>query len=59
MHYPNVDWCDQLSGGIQYLPDGCWWLVLTVGTCIVLTVMALNFVGDALCDSFDVRLGSR
>jgi ABC-type dipeptide/oligopeptide/nickel transport system permease subunit len=59
LHYPNVDWGDQLSAGIQYLQDGYWWLVFPVGTCIVLTVMALNFVGDALRDSLDVRLRSR
>ena len=27
--------------------------------CIVLTVMALNFIGDALRDSLDVRLRRR
>lgn len=59
LHYPNVDWGDQLSGGIQYMQDGRWWLVFPVGTCIVLTVMALNFVGDALRDSLDVRLRRR
>jgi peptide/nickel transport system permease protein len=59
LHYPNVDWGDQLSDGIQYLQDGYWWLVFPVGACIVLTVMALNFVGDALRDSLDVRLRSR
>jgi ABC-type dipeptide/oligopeptide/nickel transport system permease subunit len=30
-------------------------MVFPVATCIVLTVMALNFVGDALRDSFDAR----
>ena len=59
LHYPNVDWGDQISDGIQYAEDGYWWLVFPVGICIVLTVMALNFVGDALRDSFDVRLRRR
>lgn len=59
LHYPNIDWGDQLSGGIQYIQDGYWWLIFPVGICIVLTVMALNFVGDALRDSFDVRLRRR
>ncbi len=59
LHYPNVDWGDQLSDGIQYMQDGYWWLVFPVGACIVLTVMALNFIGDALRDSFDVRLRRR
>ncbi len=59
LHYPNVDWGDQLSDGISYLEDGYWWLIFPVGACIVLTVMALNFIGDALRDALDVRLRRR
>jgi ABC-type dipeptide/oligopeptide/nickel transport system permease subunit len=59
LHFPNVDWGDQLSAGTQYLQDGYWWLIYPVGACIVLTVMALNFIGDALRDSMDVRLRRR
>jgi peptide/nickel transport system permease protein len=59
LHYPAVDWGDQLSNGIGFLQDGYWWLIYPVGACIVLTVMALNFIGDALRDSMDVRLRRR
>ena len=59
LHFPNVDWGDQLSGSIQYLEDGYWWQIFPVGACIVLTVMALNFIGDALRDAMDVRLRRR
>jgi ABC-type dipeptide/oligopeptide/nickel transport system permease subunit len=59
LHYPNVDWGDQLSEGSTYLQDGYWWLIYPVGACIVLTVMALNFIGDALRDAMDVRLRRR
>ena len=59
LHYPNVDWGDQLSTGIGFLEDGYWWLIYPVGACIVLTVMALNFIGDALRDATDVRLRRR
>ncbi len=59
LHFPNVDWGDMLSDGTQYLQDGYWWLIYPVGACIVLTVMALNFIGDALRDSMDVRLRRR
>ena len=59
LHFPNVDWGDQLSAGTEYLQDGYWWLIYPVGACIVLTVMALNFIGDALRDSMDVRLRRR
>jgi ABC-type dipeptide/oligopeptide/nickel transport system permease subunit len=59
LHYPNIDWGDMLSDGVGYLQDGYWWLIWPVGACIVLTVMALNFIGDALRDSMDVRLRRR
>jgi ABC-type dipeptide/oligopeptide/nickel transport system permease subunit len=59
LHFPNVDWGDQLSDGTNYLQDGYWWLIFPVGACIVLTVMALNFMGDALRDAMDVRLRRR
>jgi ABC-type dipeptide/oligopeptide/nickel transport system permease subunit len=59
LHYPNQDWGDMLSNGIQYMQDGYWWLVYPVGACIVLVVMACNLIGDALRDSLDVRLRRR
>jgi len=59
LHYPNQDWGDMLSNGIGYMQDGYWWLVYPVGACIVLVVMACNLIGDALRDSFDVRLRRR
>jgi ABC-type dipeptide/oligopeptide/nickel transport system permease subunit len=59
LHYPNLDWGDMISAGVGYMQDGYWWLIYPVGVCIVLTVMALNFIGDALRDSMDVRLRRR
>ena len=59
LHYPNQDWGDMLSNGIQYMQDGYWWLVFPVGACIVVVVMACNLIGDALRDSLDVRLRRR
>jgi len=55
----GVDWGDMLSGGLQYLQDGYWWLVYPVGACLVLVVMAFNFIGDAWRDTVDVRLRRR
>jgi ABC-type dipeptide/oligopeptide/nickel transport system permease subunit len=57
--YPSVDWGDMLSGGLTYLQDGYWWLVYPVGGCLVLVVMAFNFIGDAWRDTVDVRLRRR
>ena len=59
LHYPNLDWGDMISDGTTYMQDGYWWLIYPVGICIVLTVMSLNFIGDALRDSLDVRLRRR
>jgi ABC-type dipeptide/oligopeptide/nickel transport system permease subunit len=59
LHYPNYDWGDLLSNGTQYMQDGYWWLIYPVGFCIVATVMACNFIGDALRDALDVRLRRR
>ena len=57
--YPKADWGDQLSNGVSFLQDGYWWLIYPVGLCIVLVIVACNFVGDALRDSLDVRLRRR
>ncbi len=57
--YPTFDWGDELSNGTTNLLNGYWWEVYPVGLCIVLTVMALNLVGDALRDALDVRLRRR
>jgi ABC-type dipeptide/oligopeptide/nickel transport system permease subunit len=59
LHYPQVDWGDQLSNGVGYLQDGYWWQIYPVGACLILTVMAFNFMGDALRDAVDVRLRKR
>ena len=45
-----------LSDGTTYLQDGYWWEVYPALAIIVITVVAFNFIGDALQDAFDVRL---
>jgi ABC-type dipeptide/oligopeptide/nickel transport system permease subunit len=59
LQYPAADWGDMLSGGLTYLQDGYWWLIYPVGACLVLVVMAFNFIGDAWRDTVDVRLRRR
>jgi peptide/nickel transport system permease protein len=49
-------WGGMLSDGTSFLQDGYWWEVYPALIIIVLTVVAFNFVGDALQDAFDVRL---
>jgi peptide/nickel transport system permease protein len=53
---PATNWGQMLSDGLNYIYDGYWWLIYPPGIAIVLTVLAFNFIGDALRDSLDVRL---
>jgi peptide/nickel transport system permease protein len=52
-------WGSMLSDGITYLQAGYWWEVYPALIIIVITVVAFNFIGDALQDAFDVRLQER
>ena len=58
---PNTTptWGGMLSNGTTVIYDGYWWQLYPAGICIVLTVVAFNFIGDALRDSLDVRLQRR
>lgn len=55
LSYPVTDWGSQLSSGVSFLAADYWWLIYPVGVCIVLTVLALNLLGDALRDAVDHR----
>jgi peptide/nickel transport system permease protein len=39
--------------------NGYWWEIYPAGVLIVLTVVAVNLVGDAMRDAFEVRLQKR
>jgi peptide/nickel transport system permease protein len=52
---PATNWGSQLSSGLNFFFDGYWWLIYPAGVAIVLTVVAFNFVGDALRDALEVR----
>lgn len=56
---PQTDWGSMLSNGVNYALNGYWWEIYPAGVCIVLVVVALNFIGDALRDSLEVRLQRR
>jgi peptide/nickel transport system permease protein len=56
---PQTDWGAMLSSGVDYATGGYWWLIYPAGFCIVIVVVAFNFVGDALRDSLEVRLQQR
>jgi peptide/nickel transport system permease protein len=53
---PQTDWGGMLSQGVDYIFAGYWWLIYPPGLAIVFTVVAFNFIGDALRDSLESRL---
>jgi peptide/nickel transport system permease protein len=55
---PTPAWGSMLAEG-QTLLDTAWWLGTFPGLAIILTVLAVNVVGDALRDLFDPRLVSQ
>jgi len=57
--FPTATWGSMLSQGSSFLSDGYWWEVYPALVAIVLIVVAFNFIGDALRDSFEVRLQER
>jgi peptide/nickel transport system permease protein len=56
---PAANWGGMLTNGLNSIYDGYWWLIYPAGVAIVLTVMAFNFIGDALRDAMEVRLRAR
>jgi peptide/nickel transport system permease protein len=56
---PATNWGDMLSNGLNYIYEGKWWLIYPAGIAIVLTVVAFNFIGDALRAALEVRLQER
>ncbi len=56
---PQTDWGGMLNAGINSVYDGYWWQIFPAGIAIILVVIAINFIGDALRDAFEVRLQRR
>jgi peptide/nickel transport system permease protein len=55
---PTPSWGNMLSSGRTYMRSA-WWVTTFPGLAIFLSVLSFNFVGDALRDAFDPRLGRR
>ena len=56
---PGTDWGTMLSNGVDSAALGYWWQIYPAGLCIVLVVIAFNFIGDSLRDALEVRLQRR
>ena len=52
---PTPEWGAMVSDGRQYLRTA-WWVSTWPGLVIMLTVLAINQLGDGLRDAFDPRL---
>ena len=52
---PAANWGGMLSGGLDTLYSGYWWLIYPAGLLIVITVVAINLVGDGLRDALSPR----
>jgi peptide/nickel transport system permease protein len=53
---PAATWGGMLSNGTNYISDGYWWQIYPVGLLIVITVVAINLIGDAIRDSLQLQL---
>jgi len=52
---PQPTWGRMLAEGRMYISDA-WWLVTLPGLAIMLTILAINLLGDGLRDALDPRL---
>jgi peptide/nickel transport system permease protein len=55
---PTPEWGAMLSNARSYLRDAWWWATFP-GIAIMITVLAMNLLGDGLRDAFDPRLRER
>lgn len=54
---PTPSWGYMVATGIQFYQS--WWMSFFPGLAIFVTVLAFNFLGDAVRDALDTRLGGR
>ncbi len=56
---PQTDWGTMLQNGAVQQPNGYWWEIYPTAVVFVLLIVAITYVGEALRDSFEVRLLAR
>jgi peptide/nickel transport system permease protein len=56
---PQTDWGTMLQAGADQIQNGFWWEVWPLAVVFILVVVAINYIGDALRDAFEVRLLER
>lgn len=55
---PTPTWGGMIATGLSFL-NRAWWLGVIPGVALFLTVLLLNFLGDALRDALDTKLSDR
>jgi ABC-type dipeptide/oligopeptide/nickel transport system permease subunit len=52
---PTVSWGLSLANSQNYFGEGNWWWAFFPGMFLLITTLAINFLGDGLRDALDVR----
>ncbi len=52
---PSAEWGAMLASARDYI-DNAWWIVTMPGVAILITVLAINLLGDGLRDALDPKL---
>jgi peptide/nickel transport system permease protein len=55
LKYPDASWGNILANAQTGFSNGNWWWATFPGIALILTVLAVNFIGDGLGDALDVR----
>ena len=53
----RTSWGGLLGAAKGQVLTGKWWMIVFPGTIFVVTIMCINFIGDALRDAFDPKQG--
>ena len=56
---PQTDWGTMLQAGANQVQNGYWWEVYPLALVFILVIVAINYIGAALRDAFEVRLLER
>lgn len=52
---PTASWGNMLANAVAYLQNA-WWIAVFPGICILITVLAINYMGDGLRDALDPNM---
>lgn len=56
---PGTDWGTMLYTASQNISNGYWWQIYPTAVIFIMVIVAITYVGEALRDSFEVRLLDR